>query len=310
MPLHPTAVSFLKEIAEADAPAWSEMPPAQGREIFSGFTELFGEGPEVQAVENLCTEDGVSMRLYRPQAQSPLPAVVFYHGGGWVLGDLETHDPLCRRLACSSNRIVLSVDYRLAPENRYPAAADDCYSALLYVGRHANTLGIDVNQVAVAGDSAGGNLAAAVAMRARDEQLSPNVQCQVLIYPVIEPDFETESYKAYGADHMLTKDTMQWFWQQYLGSLDDVTVSSAQYGALLHQDLSNLPPSLVMTAEYDVLRSEGEAFAEQLQRAGNNTQLRQYDGMLHGFVHFSGLFELGVQAIDDMAAYLQAQCKP
>lgn len=303
MPLHPQAASLLQELSSQDAPGWSELPPAESREIFAGFTELFGQGPDLPEIGDLETDTGLPLRIYRPQLDTPAPAMMYFHGGGWVLGDLDTHDTLCRKLAAATRRTIVAVDYRRAPENRYPAALHDCYAATSFVAKQASRLGIDGKRLGVAGDSAGGNLAAAVCLRSRDES-GPSVDCQVLIYPVIEPDFDTESYQAFAVEHLLTRETMQWFWKQYA---DDLPTAGLQYAALQNASLEALPPALVMTAEYDVLRDEGETYAKRLQAAGNRVTIRRYPGMLHGFVHFSGLFDDGNHAIQDIAEYLDQQ---
>lgn len=301
MTLHPKAQAFLNEIAESDAPSWAEMPPEESRAIFNGFTDLFGTGPELADVSDLRTSGGIPLRCYRPTRDETLPAIVYFHGGGWVLGNIETHDAVCRRLADATGRVVVSVEYRLAPEHAYPAACDDCFDAVLWIAAQAEELKIDPGKIVVAGDSAGGNLAAAVAVRCREDQ-GPQLEAQVLIYPVIEPDFATESYEKYATDYMLTRESMQWFWQQYL---PDPT-QGAKFAALQTAAVHELPKCLVITAEYDVLRSEGERYAARLEEAGNSVSLKQYDGMLHGFVHFAGLFEDGVDAIREIADFLKA----
>ncbi|MCR9294016.1 MAG: alpha/beta hydrolase [bacterium] len=304
MPLHPTAKALLKEIADNDAPGWSELPVDESRQIFNSFTDMFGTGPELAQVQQFSIHSELNARLYRPEAAECLPAIVYFHGGGWVLGNLDTHDALCRRLSQQSGSVVISVDYRLAPEARYPAAFDDCYLATRFVAEQAEQLGIDAERLSVAGDSAGGNLAAAVAIKARDEN-GPKLNCQILVYPVIQPDFQTQSYRDYGVDHMLTRDSMEWFWKQYLGDLSPATIQAAPFAAILNQQLEDLPPSLILTAEYDVLRSEAEHFAHSLRVAGNQVTLKTFEGMLHGFVHFGGIFDDGIQAIEFVGQYLR-----
>jgi acetyl esterase len=303
MTLHPSSVALLKEIAENEAPGWNEIPVNEGREIFNSFVEMFGEGPEVREVRDIQIRDDLKARLYHPEPDQPLPAIIYFHGGGWVLGNLDTHDALCRHLAAAAGRAVLAVDYRLAPEHRYPAAVEDSFDATKFASENATQLGIKSDKIAVAGDSAGGNLAAAAALRARDES-GPRIESQVLIYPVIEPNFDSDTYRAFGVDHMLTQESMRWFWQQYLGDLDDAKIAQSTFAVLTENQLENLPPALVLTAEYDVLRSEGERFAEMLRKAGNEVNLQQFDGMLHGFVHFSGIFEDGLKAIARIAKFL------
>lgn len=302
MVLHPKAVEFIKAAAESDIPPWTEMEPPRSRQIFASFNALWGEGPSVKSVEDVWLDDKLPLRVYRPAGQPDdcqLPAVVYFHGGGWVLGSIASHDALCRKIANAAKRIVISVDYRLAPEAPYPAAFDDCDSATRWIVKHALELGIDPARIAVAGDSAGGNLAAAVALHTAVEN-GPILDAAVLIYPVIEANFETKSYLDYAQDHGLTRQTMRWFWQQYVG--ENV---SAKHASLMHRSLESMPAALVLTAEYDVLRDEGEQFAELLQQASRPVQLKRYAGMLHGFVHYGGFFpQHAAEAIDDIANFL------
>ncbi len=305
MTLHPKAVAFIEELAASGAPGWSELPVAESRDIFNGFTDLFGAGPELHCVEDIATHEGVPLRVFRPfQSSVPTRAVVYFHGGGWVLGSVQTHDTLCRRLAAASGRIVISVDYRLAPEHPYPAAFEDAYEATLFAASQADRLGLDPDQISVAGDSAGANLAAAVALRLRNEN-GPRLQSQVLIYPVVEPNFETPSYQAFATDHVLTRESMQWFWRQYVPQLADAVAADLAYASLMDADLAGLPPTFVLTAEYDVLRDEGERFAERLAAAGVPLARKRFEGMLHGFVHFSGLYEDGIRALEEIGAFLR-----
>ncbi len=304
MTLHPDASALLAAIAESNSPTWAELGPVESRNTFNGFVNMFGDPPEIHSVENTCDANEVPLRIYRPSSSKPLPAVMYFHGGGWVLGNLDTHDTLCRRLAQDSGQIVIAVDYRLAPEHPYPAAIDDCESATNFVFENHQQLGILGDAISVAGDSAGGNLAAAVALRLRDAQ-QHQLRSQVLIYPVIEDDFETDSYRDYATDHMLTRDGMRWFWDQYLGAVDSASSVDAKFARVMQNDLSNLPQSLVITAEYDVLRTEGQKYAEALSDAGNDVQYRMFDGMLHAFVHFSAVLPTGLEALKEIAAFLQ-----
>lgn len=300
--MHPQVRSFLDAVATQNRPGWETMPPAEGRALFASFKAVFGEGPELHRVEDRMVAEHVPVRVYWPTEGSHLPVVIYFHGGGWVLGDLGTHDPLCRRLAREADCVVVAVDYRLAPDAKFPAAFDDSFDATAYVSEHANEFNVDPSRLVVAGDSAGGNLAAAVAIRAA-EVGSPAIRSQVLIYPVVEPHFETESYLAHAEGFGLTRRTMMWFWEQYLASQDD---AASHYAVPSRApNLSELPPAHVLTAEYDVLLSEGESYAERLQAAGVPTTIRRYDGMIHGFVHCSGVFDVGRQAISDVAGYLR-----
>jgi len=222
----------------------------------------------------------LTVRIYRPQADGLHPLVLFFHGGGFVLCGLDSHDELCRGLCRETQAVVVSVDYRLAPESPYPAAADDCYAALVWAVAHAHSLGADATRVAVAGDSAGGNLAAVTALRARDLK-HPVLRHQCLIYPPTDARCDTPSYEQHAHGYFLSAESMRWFWSQYL---QDMARADAPYVSPLRApDLSGLPPALVITAEYDPLRDEGERYAQALAAAGVATQLHRYDGMIHGF---------------------------
>ena len=223
------------------------------------------------------------IRVYAPR-QSSGGAVVYFHGGGWVLCNLDTHDDLCRALANHSRATVISVDYRLAPESKYPAAAEDCYAATRWVSEHAAELDIDPSRIAVGGDSAGGNLAAVVALMARDRG-RPAIAFQLLVYPVIDRDFLAGWPAEPSSGHLLSPLDMYWYWDQYLESREQAREA---YASPLHaDDLSGLPPAFISTAEYDLLRGEGEAYAQRLQAAGVPTTHRHYDGVFHGFFNMA-----------------------
>jgi acetyl esterase len=221
---------------------------------------------------------------------------MFFHGGGWVLGNIETHDPLCRRLAANSGCAVVSVDYGLSPENPFPGPVNDCYEATQHVISNASQLNVDASRLAVAGDSAGGHLAASVAIKAREEA-GPEIALQVLLYPVIEPVFDSGSYQKFADGFGLTRKNMIWFWRQFFDGRDPLTDAAPSH-ADSHREL---PPAMVITAQYDVLSDEGNAYARQLQTAGVDVFHRQYDGMLHAFLHFAGLFDTGMEAGREIA---------
>lgn len=310
MTLHPQSQAFVDMIAEQNPPGWEEMTPAEGREVFDGFSPMFGPTVEIARVENLIVGDQIRVRLYNDHPGTPTPVVLFFHGGGWVLGSVETHDVLCRQLASQSGCAVVSVDYGCSPENRFPGAVNECFAVADYFGRQGKQHGIDSDRMAVAGDSAGGNLAACVAVRARDEAANNaidwSLKLQMLIYPVIEPNFETGSYREFAEGYGLTRANMQWFWQQYLGAAE-VDSGATPTAA---DTLAGLPPAHIITAQYDVLRDEGNQYAVDLQDAGVPVTHRQYDGMLHGFVHLAGLFEVGQQATSDVAQAIAEHLQP
>jgi acetyl esterase len=242
-------------------------------------------------------------RLYRPRENGVLPLLVFFHGGGFVVGDLESYDEMCRGLALAGDCAVLAVHYRLAPEHKFPAATDDALGAARWAARHANELGIDPARIAVGGDSAGGNLAAVTALRARgDEQL--RLIGQLLIYPVTASHTPpTRSYIENGEGYLLTRDIMKFFIEQYLP--DEAASRHPHFSVLSAPDLAALPAAYVVTAQYDPLRDEGEAYAERLRAAGVAVELVHYDGAIHGFFAMHGV-DLGQQALKGAGDWLRA----
>ncbi|SDJ16889.1 alpha/beta hydrolase [Salimicrobium halophilum] len=304
MVLHPQAKFLLDQMAEADETPMHLQTPQEAREA-TDFSPLAGEPEEVAKVEDRTIpgpEGDIPVRVYTPEGEGPFPALVFYHGGGWVIGDLESVDVPCRMIANRSECVVVSVDYRLAPEHKFPAAVDDAYAALRWVASYGKEINVDPSHVAVGGDSAGGNLAAVTSLMARDRQ-EFSVSYQMLIYPVTNYSFETESYKENADDYLLTKDSMQYFWNHYL--LKDRDGSSAYASPLLVEDLSDLPPAFVVTAGYDPLRDEGEAYAERLRTAGVDVEYHKYDGMIHGFFWMPGVLDDGRDCIERASAALK-----
>lgn len=306
MPLHPQASAFLEQLAEAGGPDLTALDPDGARELYEAM-----RAPEPgEAVARIghyrlsSREREIGLRLYRPEGAQPLPALVYFHGGGWVIGSLETHDHLCRALANAAGCAVISVAYRLAPEHPYPAAPDDCEAAVQAVVDNASGLGIDPKRVAVGGDSAGGNLAAVVARRCRDRG-GPALAAQVLIYPVTDADLDRPSYRENGEGYLLTRSSMEWFWNHYLQG-DGARAREPDAAPLQEPDLAGLAPALVITAEFDPLRDEGEAYAERLRRAGVPTRCSRYDGAIHDFVRASFLFDQGKQAVSEIAATLRS----
>jgi acetyl esterase len=305
MALHPQCKSFLDIIASGGGPPLYEMPLADARGVARMMIEFGGPEEPVARVDNRHVPgptEPIPIRVYRPSMGERLPAVMFFHGGGFVLGDLETHDRQCRRLANGSGCSVIAVGYRLAPEHRYPAAAEDAYSATCYVAEHGSDFGIDPSRIAVAGDSAGGNLAAVVALMARDRR-GPALQCQLLIYPVTDFTDESPSMQEFNG-HFLTIEMMDWFANQYVPSSTD---RRSPYASPMYAtDLRGLPPAFVVTAECDMVRDQGEAYARKLLEAGVQVELKRYDGMIHPFISLGGVIDDGHVAIDEAAAVLRA----
>jgi len=222
----------------------------------------------------------VGVRVYRPSASAPLPILVYAHGGGFVFCDLDSHDGLCRNLANLVPAIVVSVDYRLAPEHRWPTAAEDVLAVTQWAAVHASELGGDAGSIAVGGDSAGGNLAAVTALMARDRG-GPAIAAQLLVYPVIAADFDTESYQRFGRGYYNPRPALQWYWDQYVPDVGD---RLDPYAAPLHGDLSGLPAAVVVIAGHDPLRDEGIAYADSLVVAGVPVTRCEFDGGIHGFM--------------------------
>ncbi|MEV6278760.1 alpha/beta hydrolase [Nocardia sp. NPDC051832] len=223
----------------------------------------------------------VRVRIYHPAgATGELPAVVFYHGGGFTICSLDSHDQLCRAMANGVGAIVVSVDYRQAPEHRFPAAAEDAYAVLCWVAELKASLGGDPTRIAVAGDSSGGNLAAVTTLMSRDRN-GPAIACQLLIYPMLDPACDTASYHDNAHGYFVTADHLRWYWQQYLGP--DAATANPYVAPPQATDLSGLPPAHIVTAEYDPLRDEGEAYGARLRAAGVDTEILRYDGEFHGF---------------------------
>ena len=279
MPLHPEYDAMLRQLAELEGPPLIELPVETGREMYRAMQPEAAE-LAVGSVED-ADAGGVPVRIYRPPGNGPHPVAMMFHGGGWVIGDLLTADAQSREVCRGANVVVVSVDYRLAPEHRFPAAAEDCFQATVWASEQAQRFGGDASRLALVGDSAGGNLAAVVAQMARDRK-GPRIAFQLLVYPVTDGvNFGTASYRENSEGYLLTADSMHWFWNHYA---PDVEQRRNPYASpLLADDLSNLPPALVMTAEYDPLRDEGEAYADKLAAAGVAVELVRYDGFIHGF---------------------------
>ena len=309
MPLDPNLRKFLDEAAAADPPmpAVGQLTPGQARELFGPATAQMAGTPEpVAKVEDRQIPGpagSLRVRVYTPQGKAPFPALVYFHGGGWVLCDVDTHDVPCRGLANRAGCVVVSVDYRLAPEHKFPAAPEDCYAATRWVAENATTIGADPARIAVGGDSAGGNLAAVVSLMARDRGGPPLVY-QLLVYPVTNHDYNTLSYRENGEGHFLTTEMMVWFWNHYLNHADDGRHPHAS--PLRAPDLRGLPPAMVITAEYDPLRDEGQAYAARLREAGVTVKLAHYDSMIHPFFSMGAIVEQAGQAWDESARALRA----
>lgn len=305
MTLDPQARILLDTLLAMGGPELHTLPVAEARQAMARLTQMQGEGESVASVEDrrLPGPAGeIPVRVYRARLDAHLPALMWFHGGGWVLGDIDTHDRLCRSLANRIGCTVVSVDYRLAPEHRFPAAAEDCYAATAWVVDNAETLHCDSRRVAIGGDSAGGNLSAVVAQMARDRG-GPALIFQLLVYPVTDASLETPSYRDNAEGYLLSAAGMRWFWDHYVPNAVD---RANPYAAPLRATrLTDLPPALVITAGFDPLRDEGEAYAEALKQAGIATTLTRYPGMIHGFFGMESLLSEAGRAMDQATGALR-----
>lgn len=249
-------------------------------------------------------EKKINIRIYRPIEAPNIPAIVFFHGGGFVIHDLETHDNICRIIAKKNNAVVIAVDYRLAPEFKFPIPTQDCYDATVWVAQNASTLGIDSNKIAVMGDSAGGNLATVVSIMARDLN-GPSIAAQVLVYPCTDGRLQKPSIEKNGKGYILTKELMIWFMNHYLVQENDVL--NPHFSPLLMEDLSKLPPAFILTAQYDPLLDEGYEYALKLKKAGVPTHYKMYKGMIHTFFRLTKLTKVAMKAQEDIKEFLSEQ---
>ena len=308
MSLDPQARALLDAAKASGAPEMWELTPDQARAEYLRRTERVRADVDIYRVEDRQIPGPVQpikVRIYTPQAsqeQASLPVLVWYHGGGFVIGDLDSHDSACRALANQTECLVVAVDYRLAPEHKFPGAVEDCEAALHWVAAHATELGGDPGRIAGGGDSAGGNLAAVVALLAR-EKGGPKLCFQLLIYPCVAPEPETPSHHQFAEGYLLTRKTITWFFKQYLRSSKDTL--DPRYAPLEEKDLSSLPPSLVIVAGFDPLRDEGVDYAKALIDAGNKVTLSNYEGMIHGFYLMGGMIDKANQAIEESAQHLK-----
>src|SRR5262245_306184 len=305
MPLDSQAQSLVDALAKLNLKPIEDSTPDEARESMRSRTAGLGPFPDVAAItEHRVPVQGaeIAVRLYSPGGAGPHPALVFYHGGGWVIGDLDTHDGLCRTLTKAAGCMVASVDYRLAPETKYPAAAEDSYAALLWLVANAGKLGVDPRRIAVGGDSAGGNLSTVVALMARDRK-GPALACQILIYPVTNHSLDTPSYHENATGYVLTREAMRWFWRHYLAREEQGKEPHAS--PLQAASLAGLPPALVITAECDPLRDEGEVYAARLRDAGVPVTLTRYGGTFHGFIRMTKFLDKARAAVDEIAGSLR-----
>ncbi|QSW99778.1 alpha/beta hydrolase [Haloterrigena alkaliphila] len=281
---HPEVEPLLELLDSPDAPDLHELPVEEARELLEGMFAAEGDPIAVESVEDR-TIDGpggdLPVRIYQPAGETPRPTILFFHGGGFVLGSVDAYDKTCRKLAAETGYTVASLEYRLAPEHPFPAALEDCYAALEWAADEIETLGGDRGRIVLAGDSAGGNLAAATALRSRDRG-GPEIAHQVLFYPITGDVTETEAYEENGEGYFLERDGMAWFEDCYFDR--EVDKGNVYARPRLAADLSRLPPATVVTAGFDPLRDDGAAYAERLEAAGVPVSHHHYEDMIHGFV--------------------------
>ena len=307
MPVDPAAQALLDQLEEAGGPDISEQTPEEARAMIEGFAMMQLGAPEPAVVFDRTVPGpggDIPVRVYAAEGDN-LPVLVFFHGGGWVIGNIESHDGACKQLLSElGDAIIVAVDYRLAPEHKYPAAADDCYAVAAWVAENAGQFGGDGSRIAVCGDSAGGNLAAVVAQMARDKG-GPAIAAQVLHVPVTDHNYDYPSYSENAEGYLLTRASMIWFWDHYLPNADaghEAYASPHQAG-----DVSNLPPALVQTAEFDPLRDEGEAYAARMSEAGVEVSAHRYDGQIHDPMMMFAVNPAGLAALKEAAEFVTAR---
>ena len=304
MPPTPETQGLLAMLEEAGGPDISEQTPEEARVAIAGFAAMQAGAPEPARVEDRTVPGpagDIPIRVYAAEGDN-LPVVMYFHGGGWVLGDIESHDGTCKQLLAElGDAVVVSVHYRLAPEDKYPAAADDCYAATAWVAENGAEIGADGSRMAVAGDSAGGNLSAVVSQMARDKG-GPAIAAQVLHVPVTDHNYSYPSYSDNAEGYLLTRASMVWFWDHYLPS--DAAGKEAYASPLQADNLAGLPPALIQTAEFDPLRDEGEAYGAAIEAAGGDVTVHRYDGVVHDPFMMFAVIPTGIECLKEAAAYI------
>jgi acetyl esterase len=302
VPIHPQAEAVITIMAQMGVSLAGS--PSDLRALMATFPRPAGEPVDAVVDRRVPGPAGeVPVRIYSPAGAGPdpLPALAWFHGGGWVFGSLDSADFICRRIANRAGCRVISADYRLAPEARFPAAVDDCFAVTSWIARHASDLQLDADRIAVGGDSCGGNLAAVVAHLARDHG-GPPLAFQALVYPATDHSFDTRSYRDYGDGFFLTTHAMMWLWEQYLGEGGDG--SSPLASPLRASTFAGLPPAIVITAEFDPLRDEADAYAARLRADNVAVELVRYDGQIHGFFG-NAMIDDGIAALDRVSAAIR-----
>jgi acetyl esterase len=282
------------------------MTVGEARQAAYAFIDLQGAPEDVASVGHRfvpgpCCD--LPVRIYTPEGEGPFPALVYFHGSGWVILNIEVADIAARALTNRTGCVVVAVNYQKAPEHKFPVPFDDAYAATTWVAEHASELGIDPGRIGVAGDSAGGNLAAAVCLKARDEH-GPSLAYQLLIYPVTDYGWDKPSYLENAEGYLLQRETMRWFWGHYLAS--EAEGDNPLVSPLRAPDLSGLPPALIVTAEFDPLRDDGELYGQRLREAGVPVKISRYDGMIHGFFYMAGVLDQTKNLYDEIGTEVRA----
>ncbi|SEN56252.1 acetyl esterase [Mesobacillus persicus] len=308
MGVHPQVQFLLQMMESRGLPPLEQLGVQEARQAFITSATMMSKAEKKVKTEDRMiqgAEKEIAIRIYTPEVSGLTGALVYYHGGGWVIGNIETHDALCHTVAAESGCIVVSVDYGLAPESKFPEPVEDAYLAAKWAYEHASEIGVDPKRIAVGGDSAGGNLAAAVTYLAV-ERKDLEIAYQMLLYP--STSFEpTESYEKYSEGYYLTKGTMEWFREQYLTSVDDTASPLAAPMLIPDAATKQLPPAFIMTAEFDPLCDGGEAFANKLKDAGVEVRYVCYPGMIHGFLGMTEFLTDGKKAVSEIASELKAK---
>ncbi|HSM95106.1 MAG TPA: alpha/beta hydrolase [Rhizomicrobium sp.] len=309
MPLDPVLKAFLDQVAAMGGPKTWEMQPGEAREAFAGLMQLAGPKDipigKVTAIAIPAAHGEIAARSYAPVAANsePLPTLVFFHGGGWVIGNVDTHDGLCRIIANGSGCRVISVEYRLSPESKFPGPVEDAMTAVEWIEKNAAQLGVDANRLAVGGDSAGGDLAAVVAQIAKAKG-APKIAYQLLLFPVTQIGEETTSLREYAEGYFLERKTLDWFYSHYLPT--DADRKDPRISPLASEDVSGLPPAYFMLAGFDPLHDEGLAYAEKLRSAGVSVTVADFPDMVHDFIYLQAVLPQAAEALNAAAKALKA----
>ena len=309
MPLHPQAQAVLDGMASVGLPPFETLGLEEGRQVIESIRNFMVPVEEVASTEDFAIPGpmgDIGLRMYRPEGEGLLPAVFYLHGGGFCSGSVDLVDPICRLLANRSGCVVISVDYHLAPEHPYPAGVTDAYVAISWVGSYGEGFGVDPGRLAVAGDSAGATIATAACMLIRDKNLNePEIKLQYLLCPVTDlVKFDTPSYQEFGEGHLLTTGMMRTWKGHYLTGVED-RVGETYCSPVREPNLNNLPPAIIITAEYDPLRDEGEAYGELLLINGVMAEVRRIEGMIHNFFWFGAVIDRGREILEEVGSDLR-----